>query len=193
MQPLPPPTASRKLVDKDLIEQAIDDIKNNNLSIRKAAKKHGIAYTNLHNHLTKYEGYITSFGRAPALTPEEEDSLHGYLVFMAEAGYPLTKKVLRHFATQVIKNSGREITKNLLSAFWARSFIERHQDLTIKKAHAITEAIRSVPQSDYDEFYSLLEKELEHVDQDPSRVFNMDETGFGGKSRGSGSRVCNHS
>ena len=38
-------------------------------------------------------------------------------------------------------------------------------------------------------FYSLLEKELELINHDPSHLFNIDEAGFGGRQKRSTTKV----
>ena len=164
--------------------QAVDAVAGG-MSKSEAARIFKIPRTTLIDHTSngQYFGYDTAFGPAPALNTEEEEALINYTKYMASRGYPLTKKMLRIFGREMMKK------EKLPSYGWLNRLLERHPELSLRTPHAIEPDRATLSQDLIDHFFAILEDELKTIDHDKSRLFNVDETGFGGKDRGSRTKV----
>ncbi len=173
------------------VKAAVED----GMSVSAAARQFNIPRVTLYDHTKgKYFGYDTAFGRERALTDEEESILVKYLVYMGESGFPLTRKMMKMFVIHIIKNSGRETSVNMdkgPSYEWIRNFLKRNQDeLRARTVHPVTSQYVAVGQPSIDNFYKLLEEQLKLINNDPSRLYNMDETGFSRDMRQKGQVIA---
>ena len=105
---------------------------------------------------------------------------------MSERGSPIARNVLKKLVVDIIKSSDRQTSFNLESSpsdAWVRSFLERHPSLSLRTPHPLENSRAEVNQSQIDHYYKLLEHTLQTlgVENDPSRLYNLDETGFSGK------------
>ena len=156
----------------------------NGMSVYAASKAFGIPNSTLYDHAKgKYKGYDTSFGPARALTDEEEEALVNYLKYMSECGFPLSVKMIRLFAEEILKSSGRPRDRDTgPTDSWVKCcFLKRHKDISLRTPHELDKSKAAVCQERLSYFYDLLQVQLHSIDSDPSRLFNVDETGFGGK------------
>ena len=99
------------------------------------------------------------------------------------AVFPITRKVLKKLLVDIIKFSGRQTSVNLESGpsdAWVRSFLERHPSLSLRTPHPIENSRAEVNQSQIDHYYKLLEHTLRTlgIENDPTRLYNLDKTGF---------------
>lgn len=74
-------------------------------------------------------------------------------------------------------------TNNTPGEGWMRVFLKRHPELVTRSTEAVTSASACVSESDirkwFEDIYTYIKnKKLEAVLEDPSRIFNGDETGF---------------
>ena len=133
------------------------------MSYKAASVKHGIPKSTLYDHAKgRYKGYATNFGPDKCMSETDEQSLANYLAFMSERGFPLTRKVIKTFASEIVKRSGNPRNMNLVtgpSDHWICGFLNRHDHLRTRTPHSIDIGYQSVPQSYIDE-YELLDKEL---------------------------------
>ena len=162
-------------------------------TLKSVSAKYKIPYTTLQNHSKgRYRDYDTSFGREDSVSAEDEAALVDYLVYMAERGYPLTRKILKQYVIEIVKRSGNHNNMNLEkgpSDKWLRKFLKKNPKLSMRSPHGIDPGHRTVGQDEFDRFYDLLEDELKVINNDPSRIFNMDETGFSSRSKSNPSKV----
>ena len=105
---------------------------------------------------------------------------------MSDRGFPLTRKVLKKLVVDILKSNGRPTVVNLESGptdHWVRNFLERHPTLSLRKPHPLENSRAEVNQSQIDHYYELLEHTLKTlgIHNDPTRIYNLDETGFSGK------------
>ncbi len=74
---------------------------------------------------------------------------------------------------------------------WIKAFFKRHPELSVRRPHLLDKGRAAVTQAQLDQYYSLLEDTLTRLEltHDPSRIFNCDETGFGGSFNNKGQTV----
>ena len=146
----------------------------NGVSVRQLSLKYNIPKTTIHRHINgKHKGLKRSFGRPlSTMSMQQEELVTTRLVNMADAGYPLTWKLLHYFVHQKKVIPGR-VSK------WKVSFVFRHKEFEWMKPDTMPQSSESVPQADVARFYQLLERKLDIVGHDPSRVYTMGEMHFG--------------
>jgi hypothetical protein len=175
-------TRKQKLHDTSLYHIAQRLIKYDGYSIRKAACETDIPYQTLRDHITgKYAHHVTSFGPPRLLTTENEESLSNYASYMASRGVPLSRPVMKQLARDIAKQQGGGDV--MPSDKWLRSYIHRHPELTLRTAHPLQQDRVSVNQETIDHYFSLLENTVNslNLQDDSTRIYNCDESGFSGK------------
>ena len=62
---------------------------------------------------------------------------------------------------------------------WFQSFLQRHQNLKLKKSRPLEKKRAAVPSETVDDWFVLLKKILEENDLEhrPAQIFNCDESG----------------
>ena len=62
---------------------------------------------------------------------------------------------------------------------WLRSFLQRHKNLSLKKARPLTKKRASLTPEQVDTWFNLLEKIIQdnNLENRPGQIFNSDETG----------------
>ncbi|XP_045167512.2 uncharacterized protein LOC123530804 [Mercenaria mercenaria] len=170
----------QKIHDQQVINKAIAEI-DKGKSVYSISKKYEIPETTLRNHARgKYRGHKTSFGPKHLLNASEETTLVSYVLYMADRGFPLTRKVIKNLAKEVVQISQPGYTGP--SKKWMKSFLKRNKNLTVRKSHALDKGRASITQTQIDQYFQVLKQTLERLDiaNKPSHIYNCDETGFSG-------------
>ena len=79
-------------------------------------------------------------GRTTILTPEEEESLTQYLLYMAERGFPLTRTMVKAFAWAIAKHSGNDARfspEQGPSEHWWQLYRKRHPNIVLRKSDSL--------------------------------------------------------
>ena len=110
-------------------------------------------------------------GRTTILTPEEEESLTQYLLYMAERGFPLTRMMVKAFAWAIAKCSGNDARfspEQGPSEHWWQLFRKRHPNIVLRKSDSLertrAEAFNEVIVTEYFEILrnTLTRRSVEH-------------------------------
>lgn len=158
-------------------------------------REFGIPETTLRNHTRgRYAGYTTAFGRARCISESEETAIVAYIQYMADRGFPLTKQMIRRLTAEVIKMHGRDTLVNVEKgpgSRWMQAFFSRHPELSTRRPHLLDKGRAAITQTQLDQYFDLLEETLVRLEltDDPTRVFNCDETGFSGSFNNKGQSV----
>lgn len=119
------------------------------------------------------------------LSCKEENQLILWLNENKKKGFPRRKKDIQRAVKDFLDNNPRPNTfkNNLPGDKWFRLFMRRHSNITIRIPGSITDASSKVSETDIRKWFQsiasyLEEKDLKHILNDPSRVFNGDETNF---------------
>ena len=98
---------------------------------REAAKKYHIPRSTLKNkgaHVNKIGGQVT-------FSKEEEASFTRHCTLMCDFGFPVDLLDLRFIVKSYLDRTGRKVmafSNNLPGKEWARSFLNRNNDLTVR-------------------------------------------------------------
>ncbi|CAC5402596.1 unnamed protein product [Mytilus coruscus] len=154
----------------------------------KAAKEYGVPRTTICDHVKgKYDNHLT--GPSKMLTDEEETSLINYVKYMAERGFPLTRRMLKAFVLSIVEKSGRKTLFNMdkgPSNNWILKLLNRHRDLSERLPEQQDKARRRMSNATVvDQYFKLLSDTVDSLDltKKPNQIFNCDESGFNGKEK----------
>lgn len=144
----------------------------------------GIPRSTLQKKVKTDDWAMHKFGPATVLTSEEEAALVDWINLSAARGFPQSIMNIREGAASIAREFSREKTfkKEIPSAKWAKSFLQRHKELTTRKPELLAGASSSVRAEDLVGYFFYVDKYLEdqnlkHILQDPTRVVGADEMG----------------
>lgn len=173
----------RKLYSKISLENALEDMRKNKLSAEKASIKHGVPVRTLRYRCKeKLKGFPNR-----CLTHNQETSLVQYVKYCAERAFPLTRKMIKAFAREMIikeQSQDNELTVNVNygpSNKWFRGFMKRHPELRIRTPDSIDRGRYGMANTTViNNHFQLLEKCLKDMGimDKPDSIYNVDETGF---------------
>ncbi|KAF9411109.1 hypothetical protein HW555_009971 [Spodoptera exigua] len=173
----------RKQYASALLEAALLAI-NEGTSIYEASKTYGIPRTTLRDK--RNNKYINEHcGKQTVLTKEEEKRLVDWIFYLGKSGFPVTKDQLLETVAKLVENLNRSnpFKDGVPGKGWFLKFMARHptisrritQNLPTSRSHITEEAVRAW----FNRVHSYFEQNnLLDVLEDPSRIFNCDETGF---------------
>ncbi|KAJ3655378.1 hypothetical protein Zmor_014511 [Zophobas morio] len=172
-----------------LYEQAYDTIKNENVSIRAAAKKFHLCHVSLMRYKRKRE---TSTNATVAMgyrscnqifSTEEEEVMVKYIIKSADIYYGLSTKEIRRLAYDLVKKYNlrrpRQWDDNQQAGKdWFSNFMKRHNQLSIRCAQptSLSRATSFNP-ANVKIFFDNLTKVLDRNQFEPNDIYNVDETG----------------
>ncbi|KAF9409673.1 hypothetical protein HW555_011027 [Spodoptera exigua] len=157
---------------------------NEGTSIYEASKTYGIPRTTLRDK--RNNKYINEHcGKQTVLTKEEEKRLVDWIFYLGKSGFPVTKDQLLETVAKLVENLNRSnpFKDGVPGKGWFLKFMARHptisrritQNLPTSRSHITEEAVRAW----FNRVHSYFEQNnLLDVLEDPSRIFNCDETGF---------------
>lgn len=171
-----------------ILEEAIDDIRNNNKTIRRASIIYGIPRSTLNHYLkgTRGKGVVAQNGRGgggkPVLSEDEEKDLASALTILEKWGFGLCRSEV----LQVVKfylDVNKRVTKfkeNLPGAEWFVNFKKRNR-LSLKKPQAV-ESVRIDQTNPFIifGFFDIMERTVKELNLEgrPDLIYNCDETSF---------------
>ncbi|XP_055906110.1 uncharacterized protein LOC129941489 [Eupeodes corollae] len=124
-------------------------------------------------------------GPATVLTDEEEASIVEWLKVSQEKGFPKRKEVI-YAVQEFLRQSNREHpfgSEAIPGKGWFRSFLKRYTTLTFRAVDPVSSASANVAVTDIFGWFDsiqdyLIKNHFFSSLEDPSRVFNGDETNF---------------
>ncbi|KAK3889995.1 hypothetical protein Pcinc_006044 [Petrolisthes cinctipes] len=178
-----------KMVD---LEGALDDIKMCGMSIRGSAKKHGIPEATLRHKLSGFRGMESKPGPRPLLTAAEEQILVNYVTQASKRAHPVTKHNVIKTVKAILEEEEQQgtarkrppsFTGNEPREKWWRLFRIRNPSLTFRKPEALTNKRKSLSVAGIKQWFHTAKDYFVEIDAmdaltDPSRNFNIDESGF---------------
>ena len=159
--------------DDNSMQKALQAVKLDGASVRKAAMEYGVPKSTLGDRVSGRVTHGVLSGPPKYLSEEEEDEMVRFILGCASVGYAKTRKeILGLVQTQVDK----PITHG-----WWDSFCKRHPNLTFRTPAPLSIArATAVDEDALGRYFDLMERTLEDngLLEKPCQVFNMDETGM---------------
>lgn len=174
---------TKKYSEKD-VQSALEAIEGG-MGQRAAAIKFNVPRSTLQfRQSNKFHEKITH-GPRPILTLEEEDLLEKWITSSQKKGFPIRLEDVQESVKSFLDDNPRQnpFKDNKPGEGWFASFLRRHPNITLRTSEGITSASAVVSEPDIKKWFReieqyLQEKKLDHILNDPSRVFNGDETCF---------------
>jgi hypothetical protein len=168
------------------LEAAKEAVMTRGWTVCKASKIYKVPRTTLFDHTRgRFRDGVGKMGRTLALDQQTENSLVKYCIYMAQKGFPLTRKILGVLALQSIKQMK---VKNPFSEAgpsrkWVRSFLKRHTlQLSLRTPDHVDGGRAALNQVEVDQFFNILQSVYDdHPNITSAQVYNCDETGFSAK------------
>ena len=172
----------RKIWKEEDMEKAFDAVKNKEASVSKAAELYSVPRKTLDDGVKGRVLHGDKSGPGTVLTSSEEDSLCNYPVYMADRGFPLTRKMVMAYAWALAKKSGRADLFN--QEFdpgdrWCSNFCKRHPALTLRKLDKLDRSrARNCDPEVVSNYFALLKKTLEdnNLSRSPRCIYNCGES-----------------
>ena len=168
----------------EALQDAFKDVKEGRLSINKASSQYNIPKGTLVNKIRDNDPTIKKMGPPTVLTFQEEKNLKQWILDMAMIGYPVHPAIVRNAVKNVLDKVPRPnpFTDNLPGYKWFRLFMNRHPEIKLKNTEILSKSRASVTEDNIREWFadlrSYLEKEnVLDILNEPSRLYNLDETG----------------
>ena len=162
--------------------KALDAVKKDKLTVSKAAALNHVPRKTLDDRVRCRVVHGRKPGRTTVLTSEEEEALCNYLIYMAERGFPLTRRMVMAYAWAVARRSGKEKAFNKEAGpgdRWWSNFRRRHPKITLRKLDKLDRnRAQNFNPEVVDKYFKLLKKTLEDnsLMTSPRRIYNCDES-----------------
>nr|CAH7736046.1 unnamed protein product [Callosobruchus chinensis] len=160
------------------MERAIQEVKNSNMSYMAAANKYGVPKSTLEFKI-KNPGHKSSCGPSPILSVREEYELVRWIEELASRGFPRKKE-------DILNSVQKFLTENPLPNPFVNNrpgdcWLKRNPSITQRTSESVSAASACVAEKDIRKWFTEIKNYLDSKNitmEDPSRVYNGDETGF---------------
>jgi transposase len=173
------------------IPKALDAVRRQGVSLRKAAEKYGIRRETLRRHMKqfreneeyRYTPFHDKLATRRVFSPEEDAELAEYFLSVARTGFPAPVEAARKMAYEFALRKGKQVpaswtTTRMAGLDWLSSFLHRNAvALRVPQGLSIARAEGFNPQT-VQQFFLNLTRTYERYEFTPDKVFNMDETGL---------------
>lgn len=177
--------------DEKNMELAVKAVKNNEMSLRKAASSYSVPKDSLHRRVNgKLKSIPTDTPNKPFLGPyrkvltnEQEKELASYIIKMDSAFYGLSIQdlqsvVFEYVETNKIKHPFNK-EKKLAGRDFIAAFLKRQSILSVRKPEAVSlNRVFGLNKSAVNRYFDNLEKVVNEQQLEPHRIFNCDESGL---------------
>ena len=166
------------------MEAAVKTVREGRFSVAVAAKDHGVPRSTLQFRLSP-EYKKSSCGPNPILSIEEENIVCDWIKDCAKKGFPKASLDLCLSVQSFLKENPRPnpFVDDYPGKGWTQAFFRRHPDIVKRKCEAVYQASACVSKNDLRGWFAnietvLTEENAFNILQDPTRVYNGDETNF---------------
>lgn len=170
------------------MENALEAIKIGT-SVLKASKDNKVSYKKLQkaaNELFTSRYFFMPRGGG-LLYPDEEASIHKYIVMCSENGFPRSNADICEAVGRIVENFPRPVKAKALNngiptRNFVRRFLQRHKDLSFRIPSNVPAAGALVTETSMDNWFLWLESYLNQNDllnyyqNNPDNIFNLDES-----------------
>lgn len=164
------------------MKKAIEAVSSKEMTVSAASRVFNVPRKTLDDRIKGSVVHGQKPGPKTALSPEEEESLANYLLYMADLGFPLTRTMVKAFAWAIAKRSGKEKRFNTdlgPSEHWWQLFKKRHTEIALRKSDKLDRnRAEAFNETIVNEYFDLLEKKMEElgITTHPRQIYNCDET-----------------
>lgn len=169
---------------EEALAKALQDIKDGSETLNGASKKYDIPKSTLHNKLTQKTPNIRKMGPQTVLNELEENRIEQWITAKAMLGFPMHPSEIKDAVQKILTETSRPnpFKENRPGEKWLKLFLQRHPDVGKRNTEIISKSRAAVTESAIRGWFSemktyLIEHDLLDMMEDPSRIYNADETG----------------
>ncbi|KAH0819510.1 hypothetical protein GEV33_003282 [Tenebrio molitor] len=166
------------------IDLALQEIQDKKMSVRAIAANYGIPKSTIHFKL-KNPSSKDTYGPVPYLSIEEKQRLVKWISEMGKRGFPRKVENLLSSVKNFLDHNPRPnpFKNNRPGKGWLKAFLKRNPTVTQRQSEAVSSASACVTEQDIRKWFQEIDeyftgKDLGHILNNGSRIFNADETGF---------------
>ena len=162
------------------MENAIHDVTDKSMPVLRAAKKHGVPKSTLHDRISGKVSHGDKPGPKPLLTAAEEGEFADFLVEVSQAGYGKTRREVRQIAGRVAVDKGKR-DKAMVSHGWFKRFLLRQPHLSYRRGDPTANVrMNCLTKEVITDYFTLLKDVLteNNLFESPNQIYNVDETGI---------------
>lgn len=180
--------AKRVRKSDEEIQDAVEAVINQNLSIRSVAKNTGISKSLLADLVKKHKNspegnfqYIRNIGNRKTFTEDQEKLLVSYLRTTSKMCHGLTTTQTRNLAYQFavankVDTPAEWNKNNKAGIHWLHGFMNRHKELSLRQPESTSlSRASSFNKTNTTTFFSNLEKLYQKHNFAPNMIWNLDE------------------
>ncbi|CAH0718999.1 unnamed protein product, partial [Brenthis ino] len=157
------------------------------MGIREACRIYGVPKTTVHDRIS---GKVANnkkpkVGPDPILGREGEEKLKTWVLDMAKCGFPINKKELLESVANIVRDTNikNPFKDGVPGDTWYQAFLRRHPDVNVREPEGINNARAAVTENRVRFWFKDLKEYMKSIDaldvfDNPTRIFNGDETGF---------------
>ena len=163
------------------MEQAIQDVTNGALGVRRAALEYQVPHSTLSDRVTGRVCPGAAPGPPKYLCAEEEEELVKWITGCAEVGYAKSVREIRAVVGAIVSNKLGLDSPIVVSHGWWDHFRQRHPHLVLRAGEGIAfKRLAAMNKEIIDHYYNLLEETMRdnNLLNVPHLIFNADETGM---------------
>lgn len=161
------------------------------MSVRGAARKYNIPEATLRHKVTGYHPVSKKMGPSSVLTDAEEDVIVAYIKGSLRRAHPVTKKNVLDAVGTILRTERQEGFHRKIPPFfgekpkrkWWRLFCSRHPEITLRTPETLTTSRLNISKGVIQQWFAdaqtyFADEGFLEALYDPSRQFNIDESGF---------------
>lgn len=168
--------ANYKKYSEETLAEAVARIRAGQISLRKASRQYRIALGTL-SYKDKGNKHLKNVGHPTVFSKREESAFVTHLLTVAKWGFPFDLMDIRVVVNNYLNRIGRNVPafkNNIPSSKWARGFLIRHAQLTLRMSQNIKKSRAAVSCKVVQEFFNNLRETIDGIPADS--LFNYDET-----------------
>jgi hypothetical protein len=165
------------------LEEAVKQVKAG-MSYRRATQYYGVPSSTLLDKIKGYRPLVSTQGPSPVLTIQEEQKLAKWCVDMAAIGYGRTRNELLDMVKKILDSEGRSspFTNNRPGKDWYYAFLRRNPSISERTPMQLGKERARIQPAQVSKWFDDFHNYVNNIDaqllQDPSRIYNADESGF---------------
>jgi len=180
--------------DVTVYEQAYEEVKNETLSVRAAAKKYDLCHVSLgrfkkkkEDALTRGENTVVTMGYKAwnkVFSADQEKIMADYIVKAAEIYYGFCPKEIRRFAYELAKKYNLTVPpqweeNQMATEDWFSRFMKRQPQLSLRCAQPTSlSRATSFNEVNVNLFFDNLQRVIDKYKFEAKDIYNVDETGI---------------
>lgn len=166
------------------LKEAIEKIRNNEMSYGEASHIYNVPKTTLHNKMKNAN--VSRRGATTTLSSSQENELAEWILLHQQYGDPRTKHDMIVAAGEIAQlddNDSKHFKNGLPTTGWAECFLKRHPEIVEREPEAISKASAINTKEDFSKLWRNIYCNFQKKNQldllnKPEHWWNADETNF---------------